>query len=64
MESKKFLVTKFDYVAKKLENWKCDKCGSLEEPDIIGEKDDSGEVIEMYIKCRNCNRLITVSKFQ
>lgn len=63
MDSKKFLITKSDYIAKKLENWKCDKCGNLEEPDIIGKKDDSGEIIEMYIKCRNCDRLITVSKF-
>jgi DNA-directed RNA polymerase subunit M/transcription elongation factor TFIIS len=63
MDSKKFLITKSDYIAKKLENWKCDKCGNLEEPYIIGKKDDSGEVIEMYIKCRNCDNLITVSKF-
>lgn len=63
MEGKKFLVTKSDYIAKKLENWQCDKCGSLEEPIIIGKKDDSGEVVEMHIKCKNCNRLTTVSFF-
>lgn len=63
MKSKKFLITKSEYISKKLENWKCDKCGSLEEPYIIGKEDDNGEVIEMYIKCKNCDRLITVSKF-
>lgn len=64
MKSKKFLVTPYSFIAKKLENWKCEKCGSLEEPTIYGKKDDNGEIVEMYIKCKNCDRLITVSKFE
>lgn len=64
MESKKFLVTPSSLIAKKLENWKCEKCGSLEETTIYGKKDDNGEIVEMYIKCKNCDRLITVSKFE
>ncbi|RGH01210.1 hypothetical protein DWW54_08290 [Clostridium sp. AF15-6B] len=64
MKSKKFLVTPSSFIAKKLENWKCEKCGSLEEPTIYGKKDDNGEIVEMYIKCKNCDRLITISKFE
>lgn len=28
------------------------------------KKDDNGEIVEMYIKCKNCDRLITISKFE
>lgn len=63
MKSKKFLMTKWENVEKMINNWKCGKCGSIEEPCIIAKKEDNGEIVEMYIKCKECDRTITVSGF-
>ena len=63
MKNKKFLITNYDYIINKLENWKCEKCGNTEKPQIIEKQDDDGELLEMYIKCKKCNTIIAVSKF-
>lgn len=63
MESLKFLITDPDFMAKKLKNWKCSKCGSTEEPLIITNDSEGEEKMQMYIKCKKCNTILSISEF-
>lgn len=62
MDSQKFLILDSSYIAKKLEHWKCSKCGSIDKPIILSrEPSELGEdEIDMYIKCCNCDTVISV----
>lgn len=62
MDNMKFLVVDKEFINKKLENWKCDGCGSTNDPQIIGEQDENGKILEMHIICKECNRDI-VARF-
>lgn len=62
MDSQKFLILDSSYIAKKLENWKCSKCGSTDKPKIFSREPSelSEDEIDMYIKCCNCDTVISV----
>lgn len=63
MGNMKFLITDVDFITKKLKDWRCDKCGSADIPQIVGKEDENGELLEMHIICSKCKRDIIVRDF-
>lgn len=64
MEGKKVIIADTNWVAKKLENWRCLNCGSRLTPMIVSKEDeDEGESdLELYIKCPDCGKIIQIKQ--
>ncbi len=60
MENMKFMLANKNLMKEKLDNWKCDKCGSMNDPKIITKKVDD-KPLEMHIICEECGNTIVIA---
>ena len=60
MDNMKFMIVNKNLLKEKLDNWKCDKCGSTNDPKIIVGRDGDNP-LEMHIICEECDNTIVVT---
>ena len=61
MENMKFMLANKNLMKEKLDNWKCDKCGSMNDPKIITKKVDD-KPLEIHRSLLVCFINITAVK--